>query len=111
MITDSTVSLYQKVTTKNAKGQSVASYATLTKSLAANLQPIALNGAVLKQWGNTDLTANDRIMFFYPDNDVRILDRVLDAWGNWYEVRGVNPWGSPPFGHYEALLIPVQGES
>lgn len=110
MITDTTVQLYQKVTTKNSKGQTVNSYATLTKSIQANVQPVALNQAQLAQWGVTDLSANAKKMFYYPDDDVRLLDRIIDSYGNRYEVRGVNQWGSPPFGHYEALLIPVQGE-
>ena len=109
MITDTTVQLYQKTTTKNSKGQTVNSY-QLTKSLQSNVQPVALNPAQSAQWGVIDLAANARKMFFYPDNSVRMLDRIVDAYGNHYEVRGVNQWGVPPFGHYEALLVPVQGE-
>ena len=48
-------------------------------------------------------------MLFYPDSSVKILDRIVDESGLTYEVRAINKWGSPPFGHYEALLVPVQG--
>lgn len=111
MITDTSVSLYQKVTTKSAKGLSVPSYATLTATFQANVQPVSLSQSQMSQWGVTDMAANAKKMFYYPNASVRMLDRIKDAQGDWYEVRGINQWGVPPFNHYEAILVPVQGES
>ena len=108
MITDSTVSLYARTAGTNARGQVSNTYA-LSKTLQANVQPIGLNQATQAAWGNLTLTAEDKIMFFYPDSSVKILDRIVDESGLTYEVRAINKWGSPPFGHYEALLVPVQG--
>lgn len=109
MITDQTCTRYAKTSTKNAKGQVVNTYA-LAATFQANVQPLGLNRETAEKWGQTDLAANSRIAFTYSPA-LQMLDRVRDGFGNLYEVRGVNPWGSPPFGHYEALLIPVQGES
>jgi hypothetical protein len=110
MITDTTVQLWQKVTTKNGKGQAANTFPLLTKSIQANIQPVSLNQAQLAQWGVTDLAANSKKMFYYPDDDARMLDRIIDAYGRTYEIRGINQWGVPPFDHYEALLMPAQGE-
>lgn len=109
MITDSTVLVYTRIATTNSRGQTTNAY-TYAKSIAANLQPIALNPTTMAAWGNLNLSADDRIMFFYPDDGINKLDRIQDAWGDMYEVRNVNKWGAPPFGHFEALLVPVQGE-
>ena len=109
MITDSTVQVYTRTVQKNSRGQ-VTNGFTFLKSTQANLQPIALNSTTSAQWGQVNLTADSRIMFFYPDIAVKKLDRVIDAYGITYEIRNINPWGSPPFGHFEALLMPVQGD-
>lgn len=108
MIVDQTCTYYSKTSTKNAKGQVTNAFGSGVK-FQANIQPIALNTATLAGWGAQDLSANSRIMFTYKA-DCQMLDRVKDAFGGYYEIRGVNPWGSPPFSHYECLLIPVQGE-
>lgn len=109
MITDITVSHYARVTTKDSRGQTVNTYPE-SVSISCNLQPISLNQATISAWGGQTLSADNRIMFFYPNDTVKKLDRIVDQYGDIYEVRNINRWGSPPFGHYEALLLPVQGE-
>ena len=108
MIVDMVCTYYPKTSTKNAKGQVVNGFST-SSAFSANVQPLGLNSEASAQWGVTDLAANARRMFTYK-SDCAMLDRVKDPFGGYYEIRGVNPWGSPPFGHYECLLVPVQGE-
>jgi hypothetical protein len=108
MITDSTVNLYARTASTNTRGQVSNTYA-LSKPIQANVQPVSLTQATMTTWGALNLTADSKIMFFYPDSGVNLLDRILDSWGDTYEIRAINKWGVPPFGHYEALLVPVQG--
>lgn len=108
MIVDQLCTYYPKTSSKNSRGQVVNSFSTGT-TFQAHLQPLGLNSQSNAQWGITDLQANARIMFTYK-KDCAMLDRVKDPFGMIYEIRGVNPWGSPPFGHFECLLVPVQGE-
>ena len=108
MITDSIASVYKRTGAKNDRGQ-IANTFAYAGTVSINIQPVALTEADMKAWGISSLQSDAKKAFFYPTAVVNVLDQLTDSWGQRYEVRALNRWGSPPFGHYEALLIPVQG--
>lgn len=97
---------YAKVTTKLANGQVVNAFPVVTSRFDADVQSANLTKEEAYRWGQTDLAANSKIMFFNINDAVRMLDRIVDSHNGYFEVRGVNIW---PI-HYEALLVPVAGE-
>lgn len=108
MIAAQLVKLYQKVTVKNpTNGQVQNTFPVVTERFWADVQPANLSREESTRWGQTDIAANSRVVYFDPNPNVRLLDRFVDEGGEYYEVRGVNPW---PI-HWEMLWIPVQGQS
>jgi hypothetical protein len=103
MILDRAVKHYTRVATKDSRGMTVNTY-TLVKVMIVNWQPVALSKTVIEQWGGATIEANSKIMDFYPDSSIKLLDRILDG-STWYEIRAINEW---PI-HTTSLLCPVQG--
>lgn len=106
MIYPQEVKYYEKTTTKDDEGQVVNSFATVTTRFQASVKPISLNQVQSAGWTVTDLTENSRFMAFPRGVTIAELGRIVDSFGNYYELRGVNPWKVFP----QALLIPVVGE-
>jgi len=107
MINPTMLKLYQKVTVKNpTNGQTQNTFPVVTQRFDADEQSSMLTKEDAYKWGQTDLAANSKIVFIDPNPLVRMLDRIVDADGNYFEIRGVNPW---PI-HWELLMIPVVGE-
>jgi hypothetical protein len=105
MVNITTVKLYQKVTTKAANGQVINTFPVVTQRFDADVQPAMLTKEEATRWGQTDIAAGSKIIYFDPNSSVRMLDRIVDSRNGYYEVRGVNAW---PI-HDEALLVPVVG--
>jgi Bacterial Ig-like domain (group 2) len=106
MVNVTSVKLYQKVSTKAANGQIINTFPVVTQRFDADVQSARRTKEESYRWGQTDLAADSKIIFFDPNASVRMLDRIVDSQNRYYEVKGVNPW---PI-HYEALLAPVPGE-
>lgn len=107
MIAQQLLKLYQKVTGKSpVNGQIQNTFPVVTERFWADVQPASLTKEESARWGQTDIVANSKIVYYDPNPNVRMLDRIVDDTGNYFEVRGVNPW---PI-HHEALLTPVQGD-
>lgn len=107
MVNLQTVKHYAKVSAKNAtNGQVQNTFPVVTSRFSADVQSSMLSKEDATKWGQTDLAANSKIMFYDPNVSVRMLDRIVDSLDGYFEVRGINPW---PI-HFEALLVPVAGE-
>jgi len=106
MINLTEVKLYQKVTGKNTtNGQIQNTFPVVAERILADVQAQSLTSEDSSKWGQTDLSANSRIVFIAPNSNARLLDRIVDSVGDYFEIRGINPW---PI-HWELLLIPVVG--
>ncbi len=106
MVNVSTLKLYQKVTTKAANGQVINTFPVVTARIQADEQASMLTKEEAYKWGQTDLSANSKWVSIDPNPLVRMLDRIVDEAGGYFEIRGVNSW---PI-HNEVLLVPVVGE-
>lgn len=107
MVNLTTVKHYAKVTAKNpTNGQVQNTFPVVTQRIQADVQSSMLTKEEAYKWGQTDLSANSKIVFVDPSLSVQMLDRFVDSSNGYFEVRGVNPW---PI-HSEQLWVPVIGE-
>ena len=107
MIAQQLLKHYQRITAKNSSnGQVQNTFPVVTNRFWSDVQPANLSREEASRWGQTDIAANSKIVFFDPNTNVSLLDRFVDDVGSYYEARGLNPWPT----HYEMLLVPVQGQ-
>lgn len=107
MIYPTLVKYYARVSTKNAKGQVINTFPVVTKRFMAAVKPLSLTQVQSAGWTVINLAEDSRFMAFPRGVSMVELDRVVDAFGKYYEIKAVNPWKVFP----QALLVPVQGES
>ena len=107
MINPKTIKYYAVVSTKNSRGQVVNTFPVVTSHFQASIKPISLSEVQSLGWSVTDMSSNTKFMAYPKGQTIAVLNRIVDADGNWYEIRSVNQWSHFP----QALLIPVQGES
>lgn len=107
MINPKTTKYYERVTSKSGKGQVTNTFPVVTSRFLAAVKPLSLSSVQAAGWSATDLSANAKFMAFPLGVTIRELSRIVDYWGNYYEIRAVNNWKTFP----QALLVPVQGET